>query len=92
MKRTRSVYWSVTSHGDMREKYWWVPKLRRWMTFSDARETGASFSSNAQARTARQAERIALRMPDTSLAILTKRVNTRSKKWPNGYERDYGLG
>jgi hypothetical protein len=62
------------------------------MSFEEARATGKSFSSHAPARTARQAERIALRMPDPSLAILTKRVNTRSKKWPNGYERDYGLG
>jgi len=92
MKRPRTIYWSVTSHGDMREKCWWVPSLRRWMSFEEAHATGKSFSSHAQARTARQAERIAGRMPDTTFAILTKRVNTRSKKWPNGYERDYGLG
>ena len=91
MKRPRTVYWSVTSYGDVREKCWWVPSLRRWMNLEEARATGKSFSSHAPARTARQAERIARRMPDPSLAILTKRVNTRSKKWPNGYERDYGL-
>lgn len=88
----RMTRWYVTAYGALGTppERWWVPSLRRWMPLTDARATGRIFCSTAYARTRRQALRIAAKMPDTSCALITLRCSRKSRKWPKGFERDYG--
>jgi len=79
----RHIYWYVTSR---RSEWWWVRPLRRWASFDDESVRHLNRSTNAYARTAKAAFRIAHKCPAEEVHVVA-RIHRKTRKWSNGYEK-----
>ncbi len=83
MKRASKskVSWLVTND----EGWWWIPKLKVWRKIDDI--GGHSFSNFAKPKTKFGALVIARKCP-AKRVLIVMRCGRKTKKWPNGWERE----
>jgi len=82
----RHVNWYVTAAPG--GGWWWVPSLRRWYRTDDESVHHLARSSHAHALTAKAAFRIAHRCPADVVHVVA-RIHRKSRKWPNGYDKEW---
>ena len=84
----RHIYWLITAKPGI--DCWWVPSLRGWYPLEEVFRQKKICCSHARAPNMRAAFRIARKCPAEEVYVIAQ-YNRKTRKWPQGYEREWIL-